>query len=320
MKSVYRIHLALPRPRSCAHRGTSGIPIVSQTSNVSRLPGILYVVATPIGHLGDVSARAAEVLHEADVIVAEDTRHTRRLLNHLGVASPKLIALHEHNEVRQLSRVIHMLASGQQVALVSDAGTPLISDPGYRLVDRATSEKLRVVAVPGPSAVTAALSVSGLPTDRFVFEGFLPARAEARRTRLRLLSTESRTLVFFESPKRVADTLSDIAGIFGGGRLVSYCRELTKRFESVERATAEALVAKLQARQEKIKGEIVLVVKGAKEADSGKPIDEALLVELLAGALPPRKASDIAAQLTGGKKNSFYKRILEQSEKDRASS
>ena len=211
-------------------------------------------------------------------------------------------------------------SAGQQVALVSDAGTPLISDPGYRLVDRATSEKLRVVAVPGPSAVTAALSVSGLPTDRFVFEGFLPARAEARRTRLRLLSTESRTLVFFESPKRVADTLSDIAGIFGGGRLVSYCRELTKRFESVERATAEALVAKLQARQEKIKGEIVLVVKGAKEADSGKPIDEALLVELLAGALPPRKASDIAAQLTGGKKNSFYKRILEQSEKDRASS
>jgi len=197
-----------------------------------RLPGVLYVVATPIGHLGDVSARAADVLHEVDVIVAEDTRHTRRLLNHLGVASPKLIALHEHNEARQLSRVIHLIASGQQVALVSDAvsdaGTPLISDPGYRLVDRATTEELRVVAVPGPSAVTAALSVSGLPTDRFVFEGFLPARAEARRTRLRLLSSESRTLVFFESPKRVTDTLSDIAGIFGDDRLVSYCRETDK--------------------------------------------------------------------------------------------
>ena len=185
--SVYRIDLALPRPRSCAHRGTSGTPIVSQTPNVSRLHGVLYVVATPIGHLGDVSARAAEVLREADIIVAEDTRHTRRLLNHLGVASPKLIALHEHNEARQLSRVIHMIASGQQVALVSDAGTPLISDPGYRLVDRATSEELRVVTVPGPSAVTAALSVSGLPTDRFVFEGFLP-RKKGRASALEKLA------------------------------------------------------------------------------------------------------------------------------------
>jgi len=317
MISVYRIDLTSLRQQSGVHRRRTGwIPIVSHTPNASRHSGVLYVVATPIGHLGDVSARAAEVLHEADVIVAEDTRHTRKLLNHLGVASPKLVSLHEHNEVRQLSRVIHMVTSGQQVALVSDAGTPLISDPGYRLVDRAKTLALPVVAVPGPSAVTAALSVSGLPTDRFVFEGFLPARAEARGSRLRLLSSESRTLVFFESPKRVVDTLADIARIFGEDRLVSFCRELTKRFESVERGTAGALAAKFHAQHEKIKGEIVLVVKGVKEDASGKPIDEGLLIELLAGALPPRKASDIAAQLTGGRKNDFYKRILQQNKKD----
>tara|TARA_Y100001960_G_scaffold314484_1_gene378736 strand:+ start:1382 stop:2302 length:921 start_codon:yes stop_codon:yes gene_type:complete len=278
-------------------------------------PGTLYVVATPIGHLGDISFRAGQVLHDADVIIAEDTRHTLGLLNHLGVDAPRLISLHEHNEARQVSRIVALLQSGERAALVSDAGTPLISDPGYRLVNKAKALDLPVVAVPGPSAVTAALSISGLPTDRFVFEGFLPARGEARRTRLQSLISETRTLVFFESPKRVQDTLVDIANIFGEDRQVAFCRELTKRFESVERASARELSTRLRELPERIKGEIVLVVSGTTAPPTAKPIDENLLVELLVGVLPPRKASEIAARLTGGRKNDFYKKILRAAER-----
>ncbi|HCX87178.1 MAG TPA: 16S rRNA (cytidine(1402)-2'-O)-methyltransferase [Gammaproteobacteria bacterium] len=283
---------------------------MSRESTHALQPGTLYVVATPIGHLGDISVRATQVLHDVDVIAAEDTRHTRGLLNHLGVGAPRLLSLHEHNETRQLPGLVRLLQSGGSVALVSDAGTPLISDPGYRLVSKAGELDIPVIAVPGPSAVTAALSISGLPTDRFVFEGFLPARAEARRTRLQSLSSESRTLVFFESPKRVPDALSDIADIFGEDRLVALCRELTKRFESVQRAPAGELSAQFRNLSEKIKGEIVLVVKGTAALPSASAIDEELLIELLADALPPRRASEIAARLTGGRKNDFYKRIL----------
>jgi len=289
--------------------------MVSKAPIPSLQPGTLYVVATPIGHLGDISSRAAQVLHDADVIVAEDTRHTLGLLNHLGVGAPRLISLHEHNEARQVSRIVALLQSGTRMALVSDAGTPLISDPGYRLVNQAKTLDLPVIAVPGPSAVTAALSISGLPTDRFVFEGFLPARAEARRTQLQSLTSETRTLIFFESPKRVQDTLADIANIFGEDRMVAFCRELTKRFESVQRAPAGDLSAKLRQLSEQIKGEIVLVVSGTEARPSAKPIDESLLIELLSDVLPPRKASEIAARLTGGRKNDFYRRILRAAER-----
>ena len=274
------------------------------------------MVATPIGHLGDVSVRAAQVLHDVDVIAAEDTRHTRGLLNHLGVSTPRLLSLHEHNETRQLPGLVRLLQSGGSVALVSDAGTPLISDPGYRLVSKAGELDIPVIAVPGPSAVTAALSISGLPTDRFVFEGFLPARAQARRTRLQSLSSESRTLVFFESPKRVLDALSDIADIFGDDRPVALCRELTKRFESVQRARAGELSVQLRDLPGKVKGEIVLVVQGAVELPSASAFDEDLLIKLLADALPPRRASEIAARLTGGRKNDFYKRMLKTADAD----
>lgn len=274
------------------------------------------MVATPIGHLGDVSVRATQVLHDVDVIAAEDTRHTRGLLNHLGVSTPRLLSLHEHNETRQLPGLVRLLQSGGSVALVSDAGTPLISDPGYRLVSKAGELDIPVIAVPGPSAVTAALSISGLPTDRFVFEGFLPARAQARRTRLQSLSSESRTLVFFESPKRVLDALSDIADIFGDDRPVALCRELTKRFESVQRARAGELSVQLRDLPGKVKGEIVLVVQGAVELPSASAFDEDLLIKLLADALPPRRASEIAAQLTGGRKNDFYKRMLKTADAD----
>ena len=268
------------------------------------------MVATPIGNLGDISVRATQVLHDVDVIAAEDTRHTRGLLNHLGVSTPRLLSLHEHNETRQLPGLVRLLQSGGAVALVSDAGTPLISDPGYRLVSKAGELDIPVIAVPGPSAVTAALSISGLPTDRFVFEGFLPARAQARRTRLQSLSSESRTLVFFESPKRVLDALSDIADIFGDDRPIALCRELTKRFESVQRAPAGELSAQLRNLPGKVKGEIVLVVEGVVELPSASAFDEDLLIKLLADALPPRRASEIAARLTGGRKNDFYKRML----------
>ena len=278
------------------------------------------MVATPIGHLGDVSVRATQVLHDVDVIAAEDTRHTRGLLNHLGVSTPRLLSLHEHNETRQLPGLVRLLQSGGSVALVSDAGTPLISDPGYRLVSKAGELDIPVIAVPGPSAVTAALSISGLPTDRFVFEGFLPARAQARRTRLQSLSSESRTLVFFESPKRVLDALSDIADIFGDDRPVALCRELTKRFESVQRARAGELCVQLHDLPGKVKGEIVLVVQGAVElpsaSASASAFDEDLLIKLLADALPPRRASEIAARLTGGRKNDFYKRMLKTADAD----
>ena len=274
------------------------------------------MVATPIGNLGDISVRATQVLHDVDVIAAEDTRHTRGLLNHLGVSTPRLLSLHEHNETRQLPGLVRLLQSGGAVALVSDAGTPLISDPGYRLVSKAGELDIPVIAVPGPSAVTAALSISGLPTDRFVFEGFLPARAQARRTRLQSLSSESRTLVFFESPKRVLDALSDIADIFGDDRPIALCRELTKRFESVQRAPAGELSAQLRNLPGKVKGEIVLVVEGVVELPSASAFDEDLLIKLLADALPPRRASEIAARLTGGRKNDFYKRMLKTADAD----
>ena len=274
------------------------------------------MVATPIGNLGDISVRATQVLHDVDVIAAEDTRHTRGLLNHLGVSTPRLLSLHEHNETRQLPGLVRLLQSGGAVALVSDAGTPLISDPGYRLVSKVGELDIPVIAVPGPSAVTAALSISGLPTDRFVFEGFLPARAQARRTRLQSLSSESRTLVFFESPKRVLDALGDIADIFGDDRPIALCRELTKRFESVQRAPAGELSAQLRNLPGKVKGEIVLVVEGVVESPSASAFDEDLLIKLLADALPPRRASEIAARLTGGRKNDFYKRMLKTADAD----
>jgi len=289
---------------------------VSRESTHVLQPGTLYVVATPIGNLGDISLRASQVLHDVDVIAAEDTRHTRGLLNHLGVSTPRLLSLHEHNETRQLPGLVRLLQSGGSVALVSDAGTPLISDPGYRLVSKAGELDIPVIAVPGPSAVTAALSISGLPTDRFVFEGFLPARAQARRTKLRSLSSESRTLVFFESPKRVLDALSDIADIFGDDRPIALCRELTKRFESVQCAPAGELSAQLRNLPGKVKGEIVLVVEGVVELPSASAFDEDLLIKLLADALPPRRASEIAARLTGGRKNDFYKRMLKTADAD----
>ena len=268
------------------------------------------MVATPIGNLEDLSMRAARVLAQVDIIAAEDTRRTRILLRHLAVTAPKLVSLHEHNETQRVQSLVDKLQSGLAIALVSDAGTPLISDPGYRLVRAASEQKINIVSVPGPSAITAALSVSGLATDRFVFEGFLPQRSAARQARLRELVNESRTLVFFESPRRIDSCMQDLCIGFGDFREAAICRELTKRFESVMRGSLGELRDQLAAMDEGLKGEIVVLVAGAQDRPESSAIDEELLLGLLAQALPPRAASEIAAKLTGKRKNDLYQEIL----------
>lgn len=268
------------------------------------------MVATPIGNLEDLSLRAARVLAQADIIAAEDTRRTRILLRHLAVTAPKLVSLHEHNETQRVQSLVEKLQGGLAIALVSDAGTPLISDPGYRLVRAASEQKINIVSVPGPSAITAALSVSGLATDRFVFEGFLPQRSAARQARLQELVNESRTLVFFESPRRIDSCIQDLCIGFGDFREAAICRELTKRFESVMRGKLGELRDQLAAMDEGLKGEIVVLVAGAEDRPEASAIDEGLLLGLLAQALPPRTASEIAAKLTGKRKNDLYQEIL----------
>lgn len=278
--------------------------------------GTLYIVATPIGNLGDLGARAREVLATADVIAAEDTRHSGRLLNHLGIATP-MLALHEHNEARMVPALLERLATGQRIALVSDAGTPLLSDPGYHLVRAAHQAGHRVSPIPGPSALLAALSAAGLPTDRFAFEGFLPARAAARRKRLEVLAAEPRTLVFFEAPHRLLDTVRDLAAAFGGGREAVLARELTKLYETVHGDRLDALVTWLEANPEQLRGEAVLVVHGAEPpAEQGLDAESARTLAILAAALPPRQAAALAAEITGLKKNFLYQYLVKADDMD----
>ncbi len=268
--------------------------------------GTLQVVATPIGNLADVSARARAVLAAAAVIAAEDTRHTRVLLQSLGLATP-LVSLHAHNEAQRVPELIERLARGEDVALVSDAGTPLLSDPGFELVRSAAAAGFEVRTVPGPSAITAALAVAGLPTQRFCFEGFLPARARERRAALAQLAGESRTLVFFEAPHRIVATLEDLAGQFGGSRRAVVARELTKAHETLYRGTLEQLLAQAHAEPNFARGELTLVVEGA--AAGAHAVDAAQLrraVELLAKELPPGRAAALAAALTGAPRAAAY--------------
>lgn len=268
--------------------------------------GRLDVVATPIGNLSDLSARAQEVLAGADIIAAEDTRHTRTLLQSIGVSRP-MVSLHAHNESSRVPELLARLAAGEAVALVSDAGTPLLSDPGYELVSGAVRAGCDVRAVPGPSAITAALAVAGLPTDRFCFEGFLPARSSERRARLSALSGEARTLVFFEAPHRIAECLEDLASTFGSDRLAAVARELTKAHETTYRGTLAELAQLAKSDANFTRGEITLVVQGAPQS-SGQ-VDTQLLeraIALLVRELPPSRAAAIAAQLTGAKRNEAY--------------
>jgi 16S rRNA (cytidine1402-2'-O)-methyltransferase len=273
---------------------------------VARVAGRLQVVATPIGNLADISERAREALAQADVVAAEDTRHTGALLKALGLATP-LLSLHEHNESRRVPAVLARLAQGERVALVSDAGTPLLSDPGYELVRAAIAAGFEVSAIPGPSAITAALAVAGLPTDRFCFEGFLPARPRERRAALEALAQERRTLVFFEAPHRIAAALVDIAAVFGAEREAVVARELTKAHETLYRGTLHELAARAATEANFARGEITLVVRGAPAAAAG--VDERLLqraIEVLSKELPPGRVAAIAAQLTGATRAAAY--------------
>ena len=268
--------------------------------------GRLQVIATPIGNLADLSERAREALAQADVIAAEDTRHTGALLTALRLATP-LLSLHEHNESRRVPGVLARLAQGERVALVSDAGTPLLSDPGYELVRAAIAAGFEVSAIPGPSAITAALAVAGLPTDRFCFEGFLPARERERRAALEALAHERRTLVFFEAPHRIVAALTDIATVLGPERAAVVARELTKAHETVYRGTLGELAARAVTEANFARGEITLVVHGAPAAAAG--VDERLLhrtIAVLSKELPPGRAAAVAAQLTGATRAAAY--------------
>lgn len=273
---------------------------------MKKLTGRLDVIATPIGNLSDLGARARQSLAAADLIAAEDTRHTLVLLRSIGVSRP-LLSLHAHNESRRVPEVLAQLEAGSVVALVSDAGTPLLSDPGLELVQEAVARGFEVRTIPGPSAITAALTVAGLPTTRFCFEGFLPSRARERRTVLSALANEPRTLVLFEAPHRIAECLADLATAFGAQRQAVIARELTKIHETIYRGTLGELAARALAEPNFQRGELTLVVAGA--AASTLSVDPALLqrtVAVLLKELSPGKAAALAAQLTGARRSEAY--------------
>lgn len=275
------------------------------------MSGVLYLVATPIGNLGDLSDRGRQVLSQVDLVAAEDTRRTGLLLNGLGISRP-MLSLHEHNERERVPGIVGRLQGGESVALVSDAGTPLISDPGFRLVRAAIAAGVEVTALPGPCAAIVALTVSGLPNDRFCFEGFLPPRSAARRARLEQLASESRTLVFYESGQRLPAMLQDCAAAFGEEREAALGRELTKRYEQVCRGPLGALTERAGTEADLCRGELTVVVAGAPERGSGS--QEAPLSELLPKLLrylPPSQAAALAAELTGQPRNACYRLALE---------
>jgi 16S rRNA (cytidine1402-2'-O)-methyltransferase len=267
--------------------------------------GTLYVVATPIGNLGDLSTRAREVLASVDAICAEDTRHTRQLLGMLGVDRP-LLALHEHNEAGMAARLVARLQAGEALALVSDAGTPLVSDPGYRLVREVRAAGLKVSPVPGACAAIAALSVAGLPSDRFCFEGFLPAKAGARRERLQALAGEMRTLVFYESAHRIVECLEDLVALFGPEREAVMARELTKLYETVLGDTLGDIAERVRSDEDQRRGEFVLVVRGAADDTEARLREGQRLYAKLAEYLKPSQAAKLAAEITGAPRKALY--------------
>jgi 16S rRNA (cytidine1402-2'-O)-methyltransferase len=269
------------------------------------ITGTLYIVATPIGNLGDISQRALDILTEVDLIACEDTRHTQKLLSAYSIKN-KTISLHDHNERQRQEQIAQLLREGQNIALVSDAGTPLISDPGYHIVSYLKQHQLTVVPVPGACAAITALSVSGLPTDRFSFEGFLPSKSGARQAKLTELANETRTMVFYDAPRRAIDTVTDIVTVLGGERKIVIARELTKTFETIHSDTAANFLAWLQEDPNQLKGEMVLIIEGChvdKNAISPEIIET---LKLLLTELPPKKACAIAANIYGVKKNTLY--------------
>ena len=271
--------------------------------------GRLDVIATPIGNLGDLSPRALASLGAADLVLAEDTRRTATLLGSCGISRP-LLSLHDHNEGSRVESLLERLRQGAVLALVSDAGTPLLSDPGFLLVRAVAAAGITVRTIAGPSAVTAALAVAGLPTDRFVFEGFLPSRRGERQTAMARLAREPRTLVLFEAPHRIAATLQQLAAEFGGRRAAVVARELTKVHESIYRGTLDELVVRAQQDPDMARGEITLVIAGAPVAAGGDAALLARALPLLLRDLPPARAAAIAAQLSGVPRQLVYEQAL----------
>lgn len=274
------------------------------------MSGVLYVVATPIGNLEDWSPRAVATLKAVSVIAAEDTRHSGRLMQHFDIGT-RLMALHDHNEGAKVASLLADLREGRDIALISDAGTPLISDPGYRLVAAAQAAGLKVVPVPGACAAITALSAAGMASDRFVFEGFLPAKTAGRCERLQALAAESRTLIFYEAPHRIRDCLQDMVSVLGGARRITLARELTKTFETIRQLPLAEMLAFVSSDADQERGEIVLVLEGAPEQvglQDWREVDRVLAV--LLAELPVKQAAALAAGITGLKKNALYERAL----------
>lgn len=275
--------------------------------------GTLYVVATPIGNLEDMGGRALRILQNVALIAAEDTRHSSHLMRHFGINTP-LAACHDHNERTEGSRFLELLLAGQDIALISDAGTPLISDPGFHLVRQARQAGIQVTPIPGPSAVITALSAAGLPSDRFVFEGFLPAKSLARQTRLSRVAQEERTLVFYEAPHRLLDCLEDMQKIFGPERPALLARELTKTFETLKDLPLGALCDWVAADSNQQRGECVLIIGGWQKPEPQEGLDEETLriLDILLKNLPVKQAASLAAEITGLRKNTLYPIALER--------
>ncbi|MBO1519286.1 16S rRNA (cytidine(1402)-2'-O)-methyltransferase [Oceanisphaera pacifica] len=271
----------------------------------------LYIVPTPIGNLNDISQRALDILQQVDLIACEDTRHTAKLLSHYQIKSATW-ALHDHNEQYKSEQLVKRLLSGQSIALVSDAGTPLISDPGYHLVNSCRDAGIQVIAIPGPCAAITALSAAGLPTDRFAFEGFLPAKEKARLDKITHLKDETRTLVFYESPRRLLDSVAAIVKVLGEYRQIVVAREITKTFETIHSLPAAEMQAWLQADSNRCRGEIVLMVAGYRPSSEDELSAKVIrTLTLLRAELPLKKAAALTADIHGAKKNELYKYGLE---------
>jgi len=278
-------------------------------SETNLTPATLYIVATPIGNLGDISQRAIDILTQVDVIACEDTRHTGKLLSAFSIKN-KTMSLHDHNERQRQDQVATMLQEGKTIALVSDAGTPLISDPGFHIVRHCRSLGLNVSPIPGACAAISALSVAGLPTDRFSFEGFLPSKSGARQATLQALVDEPRTMVFYDAPRRAIDTVRDIVATLGGERYIVIARELTKTFETIHSDTAENFLNWLEQDANQLKGEMVLIIEGYKAKENEISAEVINTLKLLLAEMKPKKACAIAAEIYGVKKNALYEVAL----------
>jgi len=277
---------------------------------MSKIPGMIYVVATPIGNLGDMTPRAIEVLGDVNIIAAEDTRHSRKLLEYFEI-NTKMISLHDYNEEHRATELIDKVIKGDDIALISDAGTPLISDPGYKLIALAHEQNLKVCPIPGPAAVIAALSTEGLPTDKFIFEGFLAAKSSNRRSRFNELLKETRTIVFYEAPHRIVEFINDAKNVFGDERVGVIARELTKQFETIKMGTLSELCEWIESDPNQQRGEFVVMLHGTEYSEedevavSGEHVLRVLLKEV-----SQKKAVELAVDITGLKKNALYKLAL----------